>query len=87
MPRLQLTTAHNNGEPLTPTDIAQWIADLSAAEVPATAVPAGTAWWEPDNSSVRTRPLNLLACYVSPDEAAAMLVVAAEHDDQNTLEV
>jgi hypothetical protein len=87
MPWMQLATVHNDGQPLTLADIAQWIADLSAAGVPATAVPAGAAYWEPDSGSVAARPLNLLVCYVSPDEAAAMLVVA-ERDDQNaTLEV
>ena len=72
MPQMQIVTRHNGGKPLNLADLAQFVADLTAAGVPATAVPAISMSWEPGDRDLRLHAATAIGCYVSTDELAAM---------------
>jgi hypothetical protein len=72
MPQIKLVGCQNDGKPLTLADIAQFIADLTAAGVPASAVPVfDWLWTADDGGALSAQPATLLACYVTAPEAVA----------------
>lgn len=73
MPQMQLVTRHNDGKPLTLADLAQFIADVTAAGVPASAVPSISISWEPGDVDLRLHAATSVGCYVSTDELAALI--------------
>lgn len=76
--QMKLVGCQNDGQPLTLADIAQFIADLTAAGVPATAVPVFDWIWTPEDGALSAHPATLLACYVTEPEAVAVGVELQE---------
>jgi hypothetical protein len=76
--QMKLIGCQNDGRPLTLADIAQFIADLTAAGVPANAVPVFDWIWTPEEGSLSANPATLLACYVTQPEATAAGITLQE---------